>query len=410
MTDTPDPVFPGGTLTYVITVTNLGPDPATAVSLTDTLPLSAAVTFGSAAPSQGSCGAPNPLVCNLGTLGPGASATITVTLNVGAGAPSPLTNTATVTSAVPDPNTSNNSATATTTVTSAPAGSADLSITKTASPSPVAAGQPLTYLVTVTNQGPSAAPNVVVTDTLPLSANVTFGSATPSQGTCGAPNPLVCNLGALASGASATVTIVVNVGAAATGPLSNTATATSDLPDPNSANNTATTSTTVAATPSANLSVTMSDSPDPVSPGGKLTYVITDTTLAPDPATAVSLTDTLPLSGAVTFGSATPSQGSCGAPNPLVCSLGTIAPGASATVTVILNVGAGATSPIVNSVTGTSSVVDPDPSNNTASASTVVAAAAAAIPTLSEWAMVLMTWFLAAAGYAALRRRARVSR
>ena len=59
---------------------------------------------------------------------------------------------------------------------------ADLAVTKTGLPDPVLVGSNLTYTVTVTNNGPNNASNVMVTDTLP--ANVTFVSATPSQGTC----------------------------------------------------------------------------------------------------------------------------------------------------------------------------------------------------------------------------------
>src|SRR5260370_632429 len=47
---------------------------------------------------------------------------------------------------------------------------ADLSITKTA-PATVVAGNQLTYTITVTNNGPSNATNVIVTDTLPAGVN-----------------------------------------------------------------------------------------------------------------------------------------------------------------------------------------------------------------------------------------------
>ena len=48
---------------------------------------------------------------------------------------------------------------------------------KTGSASPVTPGEPMTYSLTVTNDGPSDAESVVVTDTLP--AEVTFDSADP---------------------------------------------------------------------------------------------------------------------------------------------------------------------------------------------------------------------------------------
>jgi uncharacterized repeat protein (TIGR01451 family) len=57
---------------------------------------------------------------------------------------------------------------------------ADLAVKKTANPSPVILGAPLTYTLTVTNQGPSASTGVILTDVLP--ANVVFLWATPSAG------------------------------------------------------------------------------------------------------------------------------------------------------------------------------------------------------------------------------------
>ncbi len=118
---------------------------------------------------------------------------------------------------------------------------ADLSLIKTDSPDPVTVGSNLTYTITVTNNGPSAANGVTVTDTLP--ANVTFVSVTPTQGSCSGTSTVTCNLGPLANGANATVTIVVTPTIA--GGLSNTAAVTAIETDPNTANNTATAVTTV---------------------------------------------------------------------------------------------------------------------------------------------------------------------
>src|SRR5439155_26081575 len=51
--DSPDPVAPGGTLTYTVAVTNGGPDPASAVKVTDALP--SGTSFVSAGGSNWSC-------------------------------------------------------------------------------------------------------------------------------------------------------------------------------------------------------------------------------------------------------------------------------------------------------------------------------------------------------------------
>src|SRR5207302_649288 len=81
-----------------------------------------------------------------------------------------------------DPDLSNNCARNTTTVTT----SSNLGITKSHSPEPVVAGQTLTYTIVATNQGPSSATTVNITDSVP--AGITVTAATSTQGSC-APVP-----------------------------------------------------------------------------------------------------------------------------------------------------------------------------------------------------------------------------
>jgi uncharacterized repeat protein (TIGR01451 family) len=122
---------------------------------------------------------------------------------------------------------------------------ADLAITKTDSPDPVKGGQNLTYTIVVTNNGPSTATGVTMTDQLPKNAG--FASAATTNGTCSAKPSralVTCALGDLVSGASATVTIMVK--SPAKGTITNTASVTATSPtDPNPGNNTATATTTV---------------------------------------------------------------------------------------------------------------------------------------------------------------------
>jgi uncharacterized repeat protein (TIGR01451 family) len=214
MSDSPDPVLVGGTVTYTITATNNGPSTATNVTATGTLPS-----------------------CSLGTIVSGASASCTATAT--ANAVGTLTQTMSVSAIESDPNTDNNSASASTTVN--PVISADLAVTMSDSPDPVKKGAKLTYSITVSNNGPSAASGVILTDTLP--ANTTLVSVTKSQGSCSGTSTVTCNLGNLAAGASANVKIVIKP--LSTGTLSNSASATSGVADPNSANNSASASTTV---------------------------------------------------------------------------------------------------------------------------------------------------------------------
>ena len=111
--------------------------------------------------SQGRCtvGTDSSVKCQLGTLKKGSSATIEITVhpnNAGT-----LVNTATVSSSKVDPDKSNNTATEKTVVV---APSADIAITKMDNPDPVKLGEALTYTVTVTNQGPDSATNVILVD------------------------------------------------------------------------------------------------------------------------------------------------------------------------------------------------------------------------------------------------------
>jgi uncharacterized repeat protein (TIGR01451 family) len=127
-------------------------------------------------------------------------------------------------------------------------GDVDLAITKSDAPDPVALGSDLTYTLTVTNNGPDASTGSTVTD--PLPAGVVFVSATPSQGSCSETGGTVtCELGPLASGASATVEIVVTVDPAATCPLTDTATVSGIEADPDTTNSSATTETTCVPPP-----------------------------------------------------------------------------------------------------------------------------------------------------------------
>ncbi|HEX7139791.1 MAG TPA: IPTL-CTERM sorting domain-containing protein [Vicinamibacterales bacterium] len=125
---------------------------------------------------------------------------------------------------------------------------ADLSVTKVASAGPYGTGLPITYTITVANGGATGASNVVVADTLP--AGMTFVSATPSQGSCNSSSPVSCSLGTVAASGSATITLKATL-PATPGPVTNTATVSSDTPDSNPGNNSG--SATVTVIPSQNI-------------------------------------------------------------------------------------------------------------------------------------------------------------
>jgi uncharacterized protein (TIGR03437 family) len=125
--------------------------------------------------------------------------------------------------------------------------SADLSITKSDSPDPVTTGSEVTYTIVVKNNGAANAQSVVVTDHLP--GSVSFVScAANNGGVCGGSgNNRTITFTSLASGSSATITLVVTANGAAGSTISNTASVSSSTPDSNAANNSATTTTAVQA-------------------------------------------------------------------------------------------------------------------------------------------------------------------
>ncbi|HSB69493.1 MAG TPA: hypothetical protein VLT62_09190 [Candidatus Methylomirabilis sp.] len=108
----PDPVVADESLTYTVTVTNNGLNPASGVTLLDALP--AGVTLVSAIPSQGACTGTTTITCGIGPLDSGGTATVTIVVTPAA--PGTLTNTVTVMGNVDDSTPDNNTATAATTV------------------------------------------------------------------------------------------------------------------------------------------------------------------------------------------------------------------------------------------------------------------------------------------------------
>jgi len=118
----------------------------------------------------------------------------------------------------------------------------DLTIVKSAPPS-ATVGFGLTYSITVTNNGPISATNVVVSDTLP--AGTTFTSATTSQGSCSGTSTVTCSLGTIANGANATISITVNT--TTSGTITNTATVSASEHDPVPSDNSSSASTAVSA-------------------------------------------------------------------------------------------------------------------------------------------------------------------
>ncbi|MGH9822977.1 MAG: BACON domain-containing protein, partial [Blastocatellia bacterium] len=145
-----------------------------------------------------------------------------------------------------------------------PSDQADLSVSVTASPQPVAAGNQLTYTTVVTNAGPDKATGVTLTEAVPDGASF---SSVKSVGVTAAPGPgqtgtVSCSLGAIQSGKSATVSLVVDVLASPGNTLTLTAQAQSLASDPVPANNSATNATQILGGGIVSLSWTPAQSTD----------------------------------------------------------------------------------------------------------------------------------------------------
>jgi trimeric autotransporter adhesin len=224
-----------------ITVNNVGADTATNVTLKDVIP--AGVTVNTTTTSQGTCtNVSNTIACNLGSLTTSASATVNITLTpTVAGV---LNHNPNVTSSEPDSNSSNNQNLSTINVLSKIA-QADLGVTLTPSATLVNSNSDLTYSVTVTNAGADDATLSVLNIQLP--DTLVYSSVETSQGSCTytAPN-LKCSLGLITSNSTVKTTIYT-ITPTALVDLAATATVNSSTKDPNSANNSA--STTVKVQP-----------------------------------------------------------------------------------------------------------------------------------------------------------------
>lgn len=118
----------------------------------------------------------------------------------------------------------------------------DLMISQAVNKTSVKQGELLTYSVRVQNLGPETAPNVVVTDLLPTGS--TFFEARKNRGTVTAPpkgetGTVTWYVGELVDQANEVAEIVVTVLVKGKTTITNTASVTGDVSDPNEANNTA---------------------------------------------------------------------------------------------------------------------------------------------------------------------------
>ena len=269
-----------------------------------------------------------------------------------------------------DPNPGNNTATANVVVPN----SADLRLLKTQSTDTPVAGVPddLTYTLTVTNDGPGSASDVLLSDAIPAEFTPTVVNATGAL-TCntpGAGGQLVCTVGSLAPSQTETVTVTGTViGSAQAVLVRNVGRVTSTTLDPDPTNNDDT--TLAVGAPAADLGVTKEWG----SESGAFTQITTApansnvrvrlsvTNHGPSAATGVVLSDVLPAN--ISYVS---DDGGCGAVGQTVtCPVGALAVDAQFVVLVTVNIGVGAAGTIVSNTASVGGAeADPIGSNDSA--------------------------------------------
>ena len=400
----PNPVKAGVDLTYTIQARNLGPSPASNVSVTDTFTaIPGGLTFISASASNGgTCGpfntTTNAVTCDFGTVPSTGVRTMTVVVrpNYMASPPSPRTfaNTAAVTTTTAEITTANNSQSYTVDILPA---EVDLKIEETDLKDPVGfdptapATNLIVYRVDVTNNGPSFASNVQFTDTWSppsigktltflcdlASATATTTCAAPPSGSniCSSTSPTVtCPVGTLAANATSTRYLIyrVDVAPASSGDtFRKDAAVTAAEPETLAANNAVVELTTVRML--ADLqAVNKIASKAAVNVNEGFDFVVLVRNNGPSTAVNARLSDTLP-SGMVLTAAPTSNVGSCTGViggTGLTCSFGDMANAATATITIPVKVNtfpAGAT--ITNMVRVATDSIDTAPGNDTVTGS-----------------------------------------
>ena len=222
---------------------------------------------------------------------------------------------------------------------------ADLVVTKTDNKEKYVPGTNSVYTITVKNNGPSVATNVVVLDDItdPILEAVTTWTAVGTGGTIlpnangiGDINAGNATISSLNVGETVTYTVTIAIPSSYTGQIVNTASATSTVQDPNSSNNTQTDIDTVNAL--AEIALTkaiVTAAPHRI--GDNVEFLITAVNNGPSDATGINIVDKLP--SGYTLVSATPSSGTYNASNGL-WNLGGLTNTSNATLTVIASINA----------------------------------------------------------------------
>jgi uncharacterized repeat protein (TIGR01451 family) len=390
----------GSNVTFTQTVKNNGPSPADGVVYMAPIPASSTFVSMSVPPGwtcvTPAVGAGGVVICTTPTLTNGTTANFSLVVNSMQFSPAGyvMTETNSVSSNTPDSNPANNQATASTIIEAAPDADlfADMAVTITQNTNVPVPGGNIVYTQTVSNLGSFTAQ--VPTYSINVPANTTLQSFTiPPGWTCvpaapgvGYTGAINCSGTTLASGASVSFPMTVKVNVAGVTPGTTVITATpsvsSSSRDPYLPNNTASVSATVVAAGSGDLAITLANSPNPLSPGENYTYTAVATNNGPSASPNVTVTIPLPV-GTTNFQSLTnvPAGWSCltpavGSGGNITCTIASLAAGATATFSPVIQVNNGTTSGTALSSTASigTTGVDSIAANNTSTATNLVTA------------------------------------
>ncbi len=297
---------PGEAVEYVITVTNNGPSDAKNVRVQDALPAGASSMSWNATsnlaitlPANAGNAGIDQTIANLPN---GTVVTYNVTVQTPSSFTGNLVNVVTESSATPDPNGTTPCAACTVNTPAAP--SADIvtvKTTKTAGKTVFSPGEAVVYTITVTNNGPSDAANVIVKDNAPAGTSISTWKASVTPATVNLPHQsgagnLNETIASLPDGAVVTYEVTVQTPPTFSGTLSNTAVVSSTTPDPVSGC-TACTTTPLNNVPGADI-VAVKTLKDPAQtsfkPGDAVVYLITVTNNGPSDAANVNIADNAP--------------------------------------------------------------------------------------------------------------------
>ncbi len=449
----PSPVRVGQPMTYTITANNAGPSYANNVRINDLLPANTAfISVGTPSnggtcgtvPTVGAVGTGLPggpeLVCTWASVAPGGNRTVTLTVRpleaaLTAGTPpGTLRNTVTVATDSTETDLNNNSSFIDATVI---ASALDVLVQKTDSVDPVVLGATTRYTVTMRNAGPSYGTQLVMTDTFPNAGNTARfsyqGGLTASIAGVAIPAPactepaigatsgtLTCTFPTIAIGPANEVLVEYDMRAESiitagdySGTQGNHVVVAVQENETQMGNNQVDEDTTTrrdAPAPGSeiDLGIVKTVTPGRALPGTEYDYTLTVTNNETAgsgrdvvPANGAQVTDTLPAG--LTLVSAPGCSYDTGS-RQVVCVVSNLAAAANVAFTVRVRLDSPYTGPASLSNTAAVDIPgDPVPGNNTSTVPKDVGnpPPPAAIPTLSEWGLILLSLML---GTLAVRR------